>query len=157
MLAERKKKSTETQQCAEFRCFVLVTRTGIENISPIFLIIDEANCLLDPTGKSKAEKDFIAQITQHLLTITCLGRAAHIHLICICQRSDVGSIPGALKANMEIRITSHCADKESSITILGNGDAAALPKIPGRFLSSDGTEFQGYDFSVPPCDITQKN
>ena len=30
MLAERKKKSTETQQCAEFRCFVLVTRTGIE-------------------------------------------------------------------------------------------------------------------------------
>ena len=30
MLAERKKKSTETQPCAEFRCFVLVTRTGIE-------------------------------------------------------------------------------------------------------------------------------
>lgn len=30
MLAEHKKKSTETQQCAEFRCFVLVTRTGIE-------------------------------------------------------------------------------------------------------------------------------
>lgn len=30
MLAERKKKGTETQQCAEFRCFVLVTRTGIE-------------------------------------------------------------------------------------------------------------------------------
>lgn len=30
LLADRKKKSTETQQCAEFRCFVLVTRTGIE-------------------------------------------------------------------------------------------------------------------------------
>ena len=123
---------------------------GVEPQPPIFVVIDEANCLLDPTGKSKAEKDFISQIVQHLLTITRLGRAADVHLICICQRSDVGSIPGALKANLEIRITSHCADKESSMTILGNGDAANLPKIPGRFLSSDGTEFQAYNFSCPP-------
>ena len=123
---------------------------GVEPQSPIFIVIDEANCLLDPTGKSKAEKDFIAQAVQHLLTITRLGRAAHVHLICICQRSDVGSIPGSLKANMEIRITSHCADKESSMTILGNGDAANLPKIPGRFLSSGGAEFQAYNFSCPP-------
>ena len=123
---------------------------NVEQESPIFIVIDEANCLLDPTGKSKEEKDFIQQVVQYLLTITRLGRAAHVHLICVCQRSDVGSIPGALKANMEIRITSHCADKESSITILGNGDAANLPKIPGRFLSSDGTEFQAYKFSCPP-------
>lgn len=123
---------------------------GVEPQPPIFVVIDEANCLLDPTGKSKVEKDFIAQVVQHLLTITRLGRAAHVHLICICQRSDVSSIPGALKANMEIRITSHCADKESSMTILGTGDAANLPKIPGRFLSSDGTEFQAYNFSCPP-------
>lgn len=123
---------------------------GVEPQPPIFIVIDEANCLLDPTGKSKAEKDFIQEIVQHLLTITRLGRAAHVHLICICQRSDVNSIPGALKANMEIRITSHCADKESSMTILGVGDAANLPKIPGRFLASDGTEFQAYDFTCPP-------
>lgn len=123
---------------------------GVEQESPIFVIIDEANCLLDPTGKGKAGKDFIQEVIEYLLTITRLGRAAHVHLICVCQRSDVGSIPGALKANMEIRITSHCADKESSITILGNGDAANLPKIPGRFLSSDGTEFQAYKFSCPP-------
>ena len=123
---------------------------GVEPQPPIFIVIDEANCLLDPTGKSKAEKDFIQEIVQHLLTITRLGRAAHVHLICICQRSDVNSIPGALKANMEIRITSHCADKESSMTILGVGDAANLPKIPGRFLSSDGTEFQAYAFTCPP-------
>lgn len=124
--------------------------TGVERQPPIFVVVDEANCLLDPTGKSKTDKDFISQIVQHLLTITRLGRAAHVHLICICQRSDVGSIPGSLKANMEIRITSHCADKESSMTILGTGDAANLPKIPGRFLSSDGTEFQAYNFSCPP-------
>ena len=123
---------------------------GVEPQPPIFAVIDEANCLLDPTGKSKADKDFISQVVQHLLTITRLGRAAHVHLICICQRSDVNSIPGALKANMEIRITSHCADKESSMTILGVGDAANLPKIPGRFLSSDGTEFQAYAFTCPP-------
>ena len=123
---------------------------GVEPQPPIFVIIDEANCLLDPTGKGKSEKDFISQVVQHLLTITRLGRAADVHLICICQRSDVNSIPGALKANLEVRVTSHCADKESSMTILGNGDAANLPKIPGRFLSSDGTEFQAYNFSCPP-------
>lgn len=121
-----------------------------EQQPPIFVVVDEANCLLDPTGKSKADKDFISQVIQYLLTITRLGRAAHVHLICICQRSDVNSIPGALKANLEVRVTSHCADKESSMTILGNGDAANLPKIPGRFLSSDGTEFQAYNFSCPP-------
>lgn len=124
--------------------------TGVEPQPPIFIVIDEANCLLDPTGKSKAEKDFVQTVIQHLLTVTRLGRAAHVHLICICQRSDVSSIPGALKANMEIRITSHCADKESSMTILGVGDAANLPKIPGRFLSSDGVEFQAYNFSCAP-------
>lgn len=122
----------------------------VEQQSPIFIIIDEANCLLDPTGKGKSEKDFISQVVQHLLTITRLGRAADVHLICICQRSDVNSIPGALKANLEVRVTSHCADKESSMTILGSGDAANLPKIPGRFLASDGTEFQAYDFTCPP-------
>lgn len=122
----------------------------VEQQPPIFIIIDEANCLLDPTGKSKSEKDFIQEVVQCLLTITRLGRAAHVHLICICQRSDVSSIPGALKANLEVRVTSHCADKESSMTILGNGDAANLPKIPGRFLSSDGTEFQAYNFICPP-------
>lgn len=126
---------------------------GVEPQPPIFVIIDEANCLLDPTGKGKSEKDFISQVVQHLLTITRLGRAADVHLICICQRSDVNSIPGALKANLEVRVTSHCADKESSMTILGNGDAANLPKIPGRFLSSDGTEFQAYNFSCPPGKI----
>lgn len=123
---------------------------GVEPQPPIFAVIDEANCLLDPTGKSKDDKDFISQVVQHLLTITRLGRAAHVHLICICQRSDVNSIPGALKANLEIRVTSHCADKESSMTILGNGDASNLPKIPGRFLSSDGVEFQAYNFSCSP-------
>ena len=126
----------------------------VEPQPPIFAIIDEANCLLDPTGKSKAEKDFIQEVVQHLLTITRLGRASHVHLICICQRSDVSCIPGALKANMEIRITSHCADKESRMTILGTGDAANLPKIPGRFLSSDGTEFQAYCFSDSPNKIS---
>lgn len=93
--------------------------------------------------------------------ISCGLKTVHCtvltHLICICWRSDVTSIPGTLKANMEILITSHCADKESSTIILDNGDAAALPKISGRFLSSDGTEFQAYNFSTPPCDTIQEN
>ena len=33
-----------------------------------------------------------------------------------------------------------------SMTILGTGDAAKLPKIAGRFVAWDGTVFQSYYF-----------
>ena len=34
----------------------------------------------------------------------------------------------------------------TSMTILGTGDAAKLPKIAGRFVAWDGTVFQSYYF-----------
>lgn len=91
-------------------------------------------------------KAVVAQIEKSLLTITRLGRAAGCHAIICTQRPDIDSCSGALKSNIEIRVSTHCADTATSMTILGTGDAAKLPKISGRFVAWDGTIFQSYYF-----------
>lgn len=101
------------------------------------LLIDEASIILDPTGRSKADKDKIAEILNGLNTIGRLARAYGIHLIVCTQRADVNSIPGSLKAQLDGRMSAHAADDQSSIVIMGDGVAAELPPIPGRFVMRD--------------------
>ena len=112
------------------------------------LILDETSMILDSTGRGKTEKEQITTILNGLLSITRLGRAFGLHLICATQRTSVDSIPGALKANLDGRIAGHMADAQSSIVLLDSADAAKLPAIPGRFLLRDGsgvdTVFQAF-------------
>lgn len=105
----------------------------------IVIILDETSMILDSTGREKEEKVQIAVITAALLTVGRLGRAMGIHLILATQRPDVGSVPGALKAQLDGRICGHCADVQSSIVILDDGSGAKLPSIPGRFIVRDGS------------------
>ena len=120
--------------------------SNIEPLKRIFVMVDEASILFDTTAMSKEEKAIVAQIEKSLLTITRLGRAAGCHAIICTQRPDIDSCSGALKSNIEIRVSTHCADTATSMTILGTGDAAKLPKIAGRFVAWDGTIFQAYYF-----------
>lgn len=120
--------------------------SNIEPLKRIFVMVDEASILFDTTAMSKEEKAVVAQIERSLLTITRLGRAAGCHAIICTQRPDIDSCSGALKSNIEIRVSTHCADTATSMTILGTGDAAKLPKIAGRFVAWDGTIFQAYYF-----------
>lgn len=120
--------------------------SNIEPLKRIFVMVDEASILFDTTAMSKEEKAVVAQIEKSLLTITRLGRAAGCHAIICTQRPDIDSCSGALKSNIEIRVSTHCADTATSMTILGTGDAAKLPKIAGRFVAWDGTIFQAYYF-----------
>lgn len=105
----------------------------------IVVVIDETSMILDATGRSKEEKAEINEILNLLLTIGRLGRAMGIHLIVATQRPDVGSVPGALKAQLDGRICGHTADAQSSIVILDDGSGAKLPAIPGRFIIRDGS------------------
>lgn len=120
--------------------------SNIEPLKRIFVMVDEASILFDTTAMNKEEKAVVAQIEKSLLTITRLGRAAGCHAIICTQRPDIDSCSGALKSNIEIRVSTHCADTATSMTILGTGDAAKLPKIAGRFVAWDGTIFQAYYF-----------
>lgn len=113
----------------------------------IIFACDEVAELLDKTGRDKEGKERIAEYESMLSTIARQGRAFGIHLILSTQRPDANIISGQIKNNMDCRICGR-ADKILSQIILDNSYANDLiPKEgQGRFLTEDGTVFQGYLF-----------
>ncbi len=117
----------------------------------IFVLVDECAEVLDPTGRSKEEKEVIARITACLNTIARMGRAVGIHLIISTQRPDANAVPGSIKSNLDVRICGK-ADPTLSSIILGDGRADELiPKYSqGRFVMADGAQdviFQGFFYA----------
>lgn len=108
---------------------------------------DEVAELLDRTGADSEQKKFLAQVESRLSTIARQGRAFGIHLILATQRPDATIIPGQIKNNMDFRVCGR-ADNVLSQIILDNTSAAEqIPKdARGRFVTGDGTVFQGYLF-----------
>ena len=110
---------------------------------------DEVAELLDPTGRSKADKEQIDTIRGYLATLARQGRAMGIHLLLATQRPDAKVMDGQIKNNIDCRICGR-ADLVLSQIILDNGSAAEIPKdVPGRFICNldGGIEFQGYAIS----------
>ena len=121
----------------------------IKDASTVFSVAsDEVAEVLDKTGRSKEDKELLAQIENRLSTIARLGRAFGIHLILATQRPDANIIPGQIKNNMDFRVCGR-ADSVLSQIILDNTSAAEqIPKdARGRFITGDGTVFQGYLFN----------
>ena len=118
-----------------------------ENLPRLVFGCDEVAEVLDRTGRSKGDKELLAQIESRLATIARLGRAFGIHLILATQRPDVTIIPGQVKNNLDFRVCGR-ADNILSQIILDNTSAAEqIPKdARGRFITGDGTVFQGYLF-----------
>ena len=108
---------------------------------------DEIAELLDRTGADNERKKLLSQIESKLSTIARQGRAFGIHLILATQRPDATVIPGQIKNNMDFRVCGR-ADNVLSQIILDNTSAAdQIPKdAQGRFITGDGTVFQGYLF-----------
>ena len=118
-----------------------------ENLPRLVFACDEVAEVLDKTGRSKEDKELLAQIESKLATIARLGRAFGIHLILATQRPDATIIPGQIKNNLDCRVCGRAESVLSSI-ILDNGSAAEqIPKdARGRFITGDGTVFQGFLF-----------
>ncbi len=108
---------------------------------------DEVAELLDRTGADSERKKLLSQIESMLSTIARQGRAFGIHLILATQRPDATIIPGQIRNNMDFRVCGR-ADSVLSQIILDNTSAAEqIPKdARGRFITGDGTVFQGYLF-----------
>ena len=108
---------------------------------------DEVAEMLDKTGAGNERKKLLAQIENKLSTIARQGRAFGIHLILATQRPDATIIPGQIRNNMDFRVCGR-ADSVLSQIILDNTSAAEqIPKdASGRFITGDGTVFQGYLF-----------
>ena len=118
-----------------------------DNLPRLVFACDEVAELLDKTGRSKEEKEQLGQIENRLATLARLGRAFGIHLILATQRPDTNILPGQIKNNLDFRVCGR-ADNVLSQIILDNTSAAdQIPKdARGRFITGDGTVFQGYLF-----------
>ena len=116
-----------------------------ENLPRLVFACDEVAELLDKTGRNKEDRERLGKIENRLATLARLGRAFGIHLILATQRPDANIIPGQIRNNMDFRVCGRAESVLSQI-ILDNGSAAEqIPKdARGRFITGDGTVFQGY-------------
>ena len=129
---EMERPENENVACNNLREFEALSGIVLPHI---VIIIDEASMVFD--ASTKADKAAAAEVLSLVNLIARGGRALGVHLIVATQRPDVASIPGSVKGNLDGRICGHMADNTSSIVVLDNADAAALPAIPGRFILKD--------------------
>lgn len=141
---ERRKRAFAEAGCPDIDRYNRATGKGLERL---IFACDEVAEVLDRTGAGSERKKLLSQIENRLATIARLGRAFGIHLILATQRPDSNIIPGQIKNNMDFRVCGR-ADSVLSQIILDNTCAAdQIPKdARGRFITGDGTVFQGYLF-----------
>ena len=141
---ERRKRAFAEAGCPDIDRYNRATGKSLERL---IFACDEVAEVLDRTGADSEQKKLLGQIENRLATIARLGRAFGIHLIIATQRPDANIIPGQIKNNMDFRVCGR-ADSVLSQIILDNTSAAdQIPKdARGRFITGDGTVFQGYLF-----------
>lgn len=141
---ERRKSALKALGCPNIDAYNEIAERPLQRL---IFACDEVAEVLDKTGRSKEDKELLAQIENRLSTIARLGRAFGIHLILATQRPDANIIPGQIKNNMDFRVCGR-ADSVLSQIILDNTSAAEqIPKdTRGRFITGDGIVFQGYLF-----------
>lgn len=141
---EYRKKAFKELGCPNIDAYNATTENDLPRL---IFACDEVAEVLDKTGRSKENKEPLAQIENRLSTIARLGRAFGIHLILATQRPDANILPGQIKNNMDFRVCGR-ADSVLSQIILDNTSAAEqIPKdARGRFITGDGTVFQAYLF-----------
>lgn len=104
----------------------------------IVLVIEEMAFLWKTGTEARAIKD-------QLESIGHVGRFVGIHLLLCTQIPMKKVIPTEVKGNLYLRISGKVGSTVESVIILGRGDAARLPTIPGRMLfrqNSDLLEIQ---------------
>ena len=87
-----------------------------DNLPRLVFACDEVAELLDKTGRSKEEKEQLAQIENRLATLARLGRAFGIHLILATQRPDANILPGQIKNNLDFRVCGSTNSINSQLT-----------------------------------------
>ena len=141
---ERRKSAFKALGCPNIDAYNEIAEHPLQRL---IFACDEVAEMLDKIGADSERKKLLSQIESRLSTIARQGRAFGIHLILAMQRPDATIIPGQIRNNMDFRVCGR-ADSVLSQIILDNTSAAEqIPKdARGRFITGDGTVFQGYLF-----------
>ena len=141
---ERRKSAFKALGCPNIDAYNEIAERPLQRL---IYACDEVAEVLGKTGADSERKKLLSQIESRLSTIALQGRAFGIHLILATQRPDATIIPGQIRNNMDFRVCGR-ADSVLSQIILDSTDAAEqIPKdAQGRFITGDGTVFQGYLF-----------
>lgn len=97
----------------------------------IILFVDEMATLI-------GLGDLTTDIHGELRVLSAQGRAVGLHLVLCTQDPRVDILPGWVKTNMSLRISSPMPSITASQIILDTITAATLPKIAGRMVFSAG-------------------
>lgn len=142
---ERRKSALKALGCPNIDAYNEIAERPLQRL---IFACDEVAEVLDKTGRSKEDKELLAQIENRLSTIARLGRAFGIHLILATQRPDANIIPGQIRNNMDFRVCGRADSVLSQIILDSTSAAEQIPKdARGRFITGDGTVFQGYLFN----------
>jgi len=136
--ARRLTKIEEFFGTTEFKGMTTEERTKHLLGRRIFIVVDEcAEVFLFNHGRDPAPT---REIRSCMSSITRLGRFVGIHVILGTQRPDKQAIDPQVKSNLTTTICFRIHDHGGSLTILGNGKATGLPKLPGRAILQHGSE-----------------
>ena len=141
---ERRKSAFKALGCPNIDAYNEIAERPLQRL---IFACDEVAEMLDKTGADNERKKLLSQIESMLSTIARQGRAFGIHLILATQRPDATIIPGQIRNNMDFRVCGRADSVLSQIILDNTGAAEQIPKdARGRFITGDGTVFQGYLF-----------
>lgn len=128
----RKERSLQIRE-AGFKDYKEYNRNMETPLAKIVVVIDEYADVI-------ASGDLRSQIELYMMQLLNKGRAAGIQIIICTQHPSVEVISGRLKTNLPVRIATRMPTEQSSIVVLGRGDAAKLADVPGRVVLKMGAD-----------------
>jgi S-DNA-T family DNA segregation ATPase FtsK/SpoIIIE len=115
----------------------------------LVVVIDEFADLLASFTDRDLKTRFIGSV-QRLLK---RARAVGIHLVIATQRPSVDAVPGALKANLPVRIAFKLPSSHDSVTVLDESGAENLLGRGDLLLKREGSTTRAQAFNVAPQDL----
>lgn len=146
---EQRKKLFRDLECSNIDEYNAMSDSKMQRI---IIACDEIAEVLDKTGLSKEDKEFVAKIESRFSLLARQARAFGLHLILATQRPDANILPGQIRNNIDFRICGK-ADSVLSQIILDNSSASEkiAKDSQGQFITNTGVMFQGYLFDERKC------